>query len=79
MRYANGTVYRGYWNDDEITGISERTRASGVPPAPFSIGAPRVRTDVFSMRTSRQPEATITLSNGKEYNNHTAMGLLQLI
>jgi len=50
-----------------------------VPPAPFSIGAPKVRPDVFSMRTSRQPEATITLSNGKEYNNHTAMGLLQLI
>jgi hypothetical protein len=80
MRYANGDVYTGDWIDDEINrGISGRTRASGDPPAPFSIGAPRVRTDIFSMRTSRQPEATITLSDGIEYNNHQANGLLRLI
>ena len=80
MTYVNGYVCTGDWTDDEINrGIAGRTRGSGEPSAPYLIGEPRVRTDVFSMRTSRQPEATITLSDGIEYNNHQANGLLQLI
>jgi len=79
MRYANGTFYPGYWIDDEITGVSERTRASGMPPAPFEIGAPIERTDIYSMTTTRQPEATIKLSDGREYNIAQARGLHHLI
>jgi len=79
MRYADGTVYPGYWNDDKITGVSERTRASGVPPDQYSIGAPRVSTDIFSMTTTRRPEVTIKLSDGREYNIASARGLHQLI
>ena len=79
MTYANGHVYHGYWADDVITGVSARTRASGIPPDPFEIGVPSVSTDIFTMTTTRRPEATIELSDGRKYNIAQARGLHHLI